>query len=138
MRILNRVKQPIFYAKYLGKEEIMDGDLRTGDYQIFYGETETAKVYISVPKVGYYAVSGEAKVGGEGVDTGYRHTIISEKDLGLTEEDIMWVGVPSVDGGTMWEGDYALDGGVFDPWEQRTQLNGGIFHPWTLVQEKIF
>lgn len=100
MRILNRIKETLYYAKFQGKVEITEmigtDEIRTGDYTLSYGEVGEAQVYISTPKVGYYAVSGEAKVGGEGVTTGYRHTIISEKDLGLTEEDIMWVGDPAV------------------------------------------
>ena len=126
MRISERIKQPIFYAKYLGKEEILETvgneSIRTGDYDLSYGEVQTARVFLSAPK-------GEARVEGDGVTEHYRHTIVSEKDLGLTTEDLVFVGVDSYEGGVFdpWlEGEH-LDGGVFQPWSHGKLINGGIF-----------
>lgn len=134
MRILSRIKQPIFYAKYIGKEEITEtygGEtIRTGDFQLLYTPVENADVYFSTPK------RGEAYVDGDGTNVHYVRTIVSEKDLGLVEEDIIWVGIPEVDAGEMWEGGLTLDGGTMSPWSVEENTNGGL--QWTTGTEVIY
>ena len=143
MRFLNRIKQPIFYAKYYGKTEIteeVDGKtLKTGDYEITYGGLEQANVFLSVPKSGNLTISGNATVSANGVSTSYRHRIISETDLGLNVEDIFVVGVANADGGLVdpWEEMLERNGGVFTQWEATQMLNGGGIQPWS-GEEKLY
>lgn len=119
MRILRQHLKPIFYAKYLGQTEVMEDGRHTGDYDPSYGEVNLAWVFISIPK-------RDAEVERNGVITPYRKTIVSEKDLGLSETDIFVYGVAEYDGNAV-----DLDGYVFNPWEMGEPVNGGVLKPWT-------
>lgn len=126
MRILRQHLQPIFYAKYLGETEKMEEGLHTGQPEPIYGDVGFARVYISIPK-------RDAIVERNGVNTPYRKTIVSEKDLGLKETDLFSYGVAETDGDTAVE-----DYGVFNPWEVAKLTNGGVFNPWTPDGEVLY
>ncbi len=99
MRILEQHKREIAYAKFLGMEEVLDADLHTGDYKPTYGEIGFAKVYVSIPRRRY------AEVERNGVMTPYLFTVVSEKDLGLTEQDLFFDGLTEEDDFDPFEAD---------------------------------
>lgn len=142
MRILNQIKTPIFYAKYMGKEEItevVDGKTyRTGDYTLTFGAVRTAKVFLSAPKMGHTNVSGEAMLEGDGVHTAYTHHIVSETDLGLDVEDLIWTGVINTPSEEFepWENGFKFNGGTIEPWSNGEPLDGGLL--WTIGEQKFY
>ena len=121
MRFLNRIKQPIYFARYSGKKEIIvtenNTEYRTGDYALSYGEIQTEKVFFSTP-------SGDAEVAKNGVETNYTRRIVSEKDLGLTEESLVWTCTPTgaTEGLTV-----SLEGEALEVWNG----NEKVTKPWT-------
>ena len=85
MRALNRNKQKIYYANYLGETPILDENgLDTGDKEITYTEPEEAWVNISASR-------GSANVELFGTDINYTNTIVTDEDLGIDEHSILWV-----------------------------------------------
>lgn len=136
MRILERDKSYIFVAKYDGKREVMDNGLRTGEYDLSYSNPNVAKVYVSVPKSTRQSGFGNRESTAYGNDTHYVRNIVSEKDLGLTINDLVWIGIPStsnIDGGEMWGNDAdTIDGGTM--WNSSEPYFGGLFVPWETVQ----
>lgn len=95
MRILERDKQTIYYQKYLGKTEktetVGTETIRLGEYEISYGEKESAEVYVSTPKGTRQSGVGKAILEPEGIVTKYQRTIVSEKDLGIGEDSLVWI-----------------------------------------------
>lgn len=144
MRLLNQIKKPIFYAKYKGKEEVteeVDGKTyRTGEYSLNYGETEVAFAFLSSPKMGHTNVSGDAVLDGDGVHTQYTHNIISETDLGLDVEDLVWTGVVEtpLEEFVPWQGTFRFNGGTIEPWSDGEPLYGGSMKPWEVGEQKFF
>lgn len=123
MRILKQHLKPIFYVRYIGQNEIVEDGLHTGDYRQSYGEVQTAMVYISIPR------KNDAIIEGFGVNTPYTRTIVSEKNLGLKEEDLFSYGLAEIEDG---------DGGLINPWDAVETLNGGVMQPWTPDGEKVY
>lgn len=144
MRILNSIKKPIFFAKYKGKEEItevVDGKtLRTGDYTLSYGEVGTAFVFLSSPKMGNASVRGEAVLDGDGLHTQYTHHIVTEVDLGLNVDDIVWTGVIDTPSESVepWTDGFTFNGGAIEPWSNGEPLNGGLTSPWDVGEQKFY
>lgn len=86
MRALERNKQKIYFANYLGKTDTYDEDgLLTGEPTVSYTEPTSAKVNVSASR-------GEAYLDLFGTDLNYTNTIVSDKDLGIDENSILWVG----------------------------------------------
>lgn len=95
MRILERDKQTIYFCNYLGKTEktktIGGETIRLGEYEETYGEQQTAKVYVSVPKGATQIGYGKAALEPIGNVSHYQRMIISETDLGLTIDSLVWI-----------------------------------------------
>ena len=86
MKTLERNKQKIYYANYTGKAEILDDNgLHTGEYELTYTEPAEVKVNISASR-------GQAEIDLFGTDLNYTNTIATDKDLGIDEHSILWVG----------------------------------------------
>lgn len=99
MRISNRDKRKIHYKVYQGKTEktetVGTGNdavtYRLGEYELSYGEMQSAWVYVSIPKGMATASGGGAEIKQYGVDSSYRRYVISESDLGITTESVVWI-----------------------------------------------
>ena len=99
MRISNRDQRNIHYKIYSGKvektETVGTGQsavtYRLGEYTLSYGEMQSAWVYVSIPKGMAQATSGNATIEPYGAETSYRRYIISEVDLGMTVESMVWI-----------------------------------------------
>jgi hypothetical protein len=86
MRALERNKQNIYFANYTGRSVITDDDgLETGEYELTYTQPTSVKVNVSASR-------GEASLDLFGTDLNYSNTIVSDKDLGIDENSILWVG----------------------------------------------
>jgi hypothetical protein len=81
--------------------------------------------------------TGKAKLNAYGNRTDYLRTVISETDLGLSINDLFWVGTPAlsnVSGGEMWDDADAVDGGSM--WETLKALARGWMKPWEVEGAK--
>ena len=86
MRALERNKQNIYFANYTGRSVITDENgLETGEYELTYTTPTSAKVNVSASR-------GEASLDLFGTDLNYSNTIVTDKDLGIDENSILWVG----------------------------------------------
>lgn len=86
MRALERNKQNIYFANYTGRSVITDENgLETGEYELTYTQPTSVKVNVSASR-------GEASLDLFGTDLNYSNTIVSDKDLGIDENSILWVG----------------------------------------------
>ena len=86
MKALERNKQKIYYANYTGRSVITDENgLETGEYEITYSEPVEVKANVSASR-------GEASLDLFGTDLNYTNTIVTDKDLGIDENSILWVG----------------------------------------------
>lgn len=140
MRILDRDKEIVYFAKYYDKSEIIKNGKRTGEYQLAYSAPFKAKVYVSttMPKN-----TGKSELQPSGNVTHYLRTIVSEADLGLDINDLFWIGTPQPfnsavevqyytnavrDGGYMWmwSGARDIDEGTILPWSVTAEENGNI------------
>ena len=85
MRALNRNKQKIYYANYVGETPILDENgLDTGDKEITYTEPEESWVNISASR-------GSTNVELFGTDINYTNTIVTDENLGIDEHSILWI-----------------------------------------------
>lgn len=92
MKALERNKQKIYYANYSGKTPVTDENgLLTGESELTYTEPVSVKVNVS-------AARGEAYIDMFGTDLNYTNTIVSDKDLGIDENSILWVGKEAYQG----------------------------------------
>ena len=102
MRVLEKNKQPIFYALYQGLTEIVDSDgLSTGEYENSYTTPTEIKVNVSANK-------GEAKDEMFGTDLNYSKKIVSDKDLGWDEHTILWINKTASSGSTITPHNFAV------------------------------
>jgi len=86
MKALERNKQTIYYSNYTGKSVILDDNgLETGEYELTYTEPTAVKVNVSASR-------GEAYIDLFGTDLNYSNTIVTDKDLGIDEHSILWIG----------------------------------------------
>lgn len=88
MRLLNRNKQPLWYANFTGKTELIDewGN-KTGQYDVKYTKPVKAELNVNV-------VESDAEVemfGVNAVDTIVM--VVKNEDLPLTETSVLWYGV---------------------------------------------
>lgn len=92
MRTLERNKQKIYIANYTGRSDITDSNgLYTGEFELKYTTPYEAKVNVSSSK-------GEASVELFGTDLNYSSVIVSDRDLGVDENSILWVGKDAYSG----------------------------------------
>lgn len=85
MRALNRNKQKIYYANYVGETPILDENgLDTGDKEITYTKPEESWVNISASR-------GSTNVELFGTDINYTNTIVTDENLGIDEHSILWI-----------------------------------------------
>ena len=86
MRALERNKQTIYYANYTGRSEITDENgLYTGETPALYTNPVEVKVNVSASR-------GQAEIDLFGTDLNYTNTIVSDTDLGIDENSVLWVG----------------------------------------------
>ena len=86
MRALERNKQKIYYANYTGRSEVTDENgLITGETSISYTNPVGVNVNVSASR-------GEAYIDLFGTDLNYTKTIVSDTDLGIDENSVLWVG----------------------------------------------
>lgn len=95
MRILERDKQTIYYKNYMGKTEktkTVGGEtIRLGEYEETYDDMKSAKVYVSTPKSAKQNGRGQAQLEPIGNVSHYKRTIVSETDLGITINSLVWI-----------------------------------------------
>lgn len=85
MRALERNKQTIYYANYSGRSEITDENgLYTGETTALYTNPVAVKVNVSASR-------GQAEIDLFGTDLNYTNTIVSDTDLGIDENSVLWV-----------------------------------------------
>ena len=97
MRMLKRNLKPFYYALYLGKTPLVDGEGNdTGEYTVNYGTKTLAYANIS-------QASGSISSMWYGMAEGYDKTLILDKDIPLTEESRLWIDDTTAD-----EGDYRV------------------------------
>lgn len=85
MKTLERNKQTIFYKNYVGTSMVTDlNGFKTGEKTTIYGKQESARVNVSASK-------GEATTELFGTDLNYSRTIMSDYDLGIDENSILWI-----------------------------------------------
>ena len=102
MKALERNKQKIYYANYLGKTPITDeNDLFTGEYEVTYTEPIEVKVNVSASR-------GEAYLDLFGTNLNYTNTIVTDKDLGIDENSILWVGKVAYQGSVITPHNYIV------------------------------
>lgn len=94
MRCCMRNRQPLHYALYEGKTEIVDewGN-STGSYEITYSAPVEIRVNISASR-------GTAEVDPFGINVNYSRTIVTDNmNLPLDTSSILWIGItPDADG----------------------------------------
>jgi len=86
MKALERNKQTIYYANYSGKTDIYD------EYGLITGEQEVSYTTPTAVNVNVSASRGQAEIELFGTDLNYTNTIVSDKDLGIDEHSVLWVG----------------------------------------------
>lgn len=86
MKALNRNKQTIYYANFLGESPLLDENgLDTGEPVLSYSKLKAARVNVSASR-------GTANVDLFGTDINYTNTIVSDTDLGIDEHSLIWYG----------------------------------------------
>lgn len=86
MKALERNKQKIYYANYTGETDIYDEDgLFTGEHKPGYTSPVSVKVNVSASK-------GQTEIDLFGTDLNYTNTVVTDKDLGIDEHSVLWVG----------------------------------------------
>lgn len=86
MLCLRQNQQPLFYAVYLGKSEIIDeyGNL-TGQYEVKYAPSQKAFMNIS-------AARGTAETEQFGISTGYSKTLVTDNmKCEMDTDSILWL-----------------------------------------------
>lgn len=101
MRALERNKQKIYIANYTGRSVITEGGLETGEYELTYSAPAVKMVNISSSK-------GEASVELFGTDLNYSSVIVTDKDLGIDENSILWVGKEAYSGSVVTPHNYIV------------------------------
>ena len=86
MKALERNKQKIYYANYTGETDIYDEDgLFTGEHKPGYTNPVSVNVNVSASK-------GQTEIDLFGTDLNYTNTVVTDKDLGIDEHSVLWVG----------------------------------------------
>lgn len=102
MKALERNKQKIYFANYTGKTKVYDTNgLYTGENEVTYTDPVEAKVNISASR-------GQAEIDLFGTDVNYTNTIATDKDLGIDEHSILWVGKEAYQGSVITPHNYIV------------------------------
>lgn len=102
MKALERNKQTIYFANYTGRSEVTDSNgLYTGETEISYTDPVKTKVNVSASR-------GEAYIDLFGTDLNYTNTIATDKDLGIDEHSILWVGKEAYQGSVITPHNYIV------------------------------
>ena len=92
MITLVRDRETIYYAKYLGEEEITKDGLYTGDRRKLYAPVEKVRMPVSGARTAYGFVSETVQMDFFGLNKEYSKTMWThDKNLGITEETILWL-----------------------------------------------
>ena len=87
MRTLRRNKQTVFYALYLGIEDMVEGGYKTGEKAVLYGSPMRVKMNVS-------AARGNAEVEQFGIQDTYSKTIITDDmNCPINTDSILWIGI---------------------------------------------
>lgn len=86
MKALERNKQKIYYANYTGRSEVTD------ENGLYTGETKPSYTSPVAVDVNVSASRGQAEIDLFGTDLNYTKTIVTDKDFGIDENSILWVG----------------------------------------------
>ena len=87
MRTLRRNKQTVFYALYLGVEDVTEGEYKTGEKAVLYSSPVRVKMNVS-------AARGNAEVEQFGIQDTYSKTIITDDmNCPITTDSILWIGI---------------------------------------------
>lgn len=102
MRCMRRNKRVFWYAKYSGKEELIQNGKRTGQFRPKYSDPITAIASISTAR-------GAAGDESFGISASYDRTITLDEPLpGLDESAVLWIDQePADDGSVPW--DYVVE-----------------------------
>lgn len=87
MRAMERNRQEVHVARLLKKTEILDGERRTGQYELTYSEPLAIRCSVSASR-------GQADTELFGVSAAYDRTVLLDGDLqslGLDESSILWI-----------------------------------------------
>ena len=102
MRTLERNKQKIYFANYIGKSTMTDENgLLTGETVASYTVPTEAKVNVS-------AARGDVNIDLFGTDLNYTKTIATDKDLGIDENSILWVDKNAYQGSVVTSHNYIV------------------------------
>lgn len=94
MVTLVRDRQPIYYALYLGKEEVQKDGLYTGGYRKIYSDVDRVDMPMSGARTAYGFVSNVVQMDFFGLDKPYYKTMWThEMDCPINEETILWLGM---------------------------------------------
>lgn len=85
MKCMERNKETFWYANYAGKEEILDGGKRTGQFRVKYSDPIMAKASISPARGG---LNEELF----GVNAVYDRTIITDDtEIDISGTSVLWI-----------------------------------------------
>ena len=102
MKALERNKQKIYYANYTGKTKVYDSNgLYTGENEVTYTDPVETRVNVSASR-------GQAEIELFGTDLNYTNTIATDKDLGIDEHSILWVGKEAYQGSVITPHNYIV------------------------------
>ena len=94
MQALAQNKQPIWYALYTGKTDLIVGGLKTGEKDASY--TDPVKIWVNVS-----ASRGTADIEQFGINENYERTICTDDvECPIAEDSLLWVGIEPTDGQT--------------------------------------
>ena len=102
MKALERNKQKIYIENYAGRSTVTDSNgLYTGETEIVYSTPTPVRVNVSASR-------GEASLELFGADLNYTNTIVSDRDLGIDENSIIWVGKDAFNGSVITPHNYIV------------------------------
>lgn len=88
MRTLKKNQQVLYYANPIEMTEICDGEYRTGEYTVVYGEPVRAKMNIS-PEHGVFEMTQY------GSQPKITRTLIPDRvDVSITAQTVFWIDIP--------------------------------------------
>lgn len=97
MITLMRDRQTIYYANFLGTEEIVKDGLYTGDRHKTYAPVQKVKMPVSGARTAYGFVANVVQMDFFGLDKPYSKTMWThDKNLEITEETILWLNMGEV------------------------------------------
>lgn len=130
MRFLSRNKTRCYYANPVSVSEILNPDDQiTGEYSVQYARPVSVMVNVSAAK-------GETSTRQFGEDEAYDRTIVSDKNLPITEYTVWWIDrMPVLDE----NGEHVLDanGYMVSPWDYITRKAARSLNSLTAAVSKV-